>query len=862
MRQVGEELERWFKDRPLWLQDAARRLIQQGKIEDADINDLLLLCKKEAGITDGVETAPKASGIPDGACQKKEYSHHLHLLSISNLTGINALNPRNPLEFGTDKLTIVYGATGAGKSGYVRALKHACGARAPGRLHPNVFAATPQKQGCRFKYLLDENMRETDWTIQEGVHSELQTIEIYDTDCAGVYINQESEIAYEPHLLSMFAGLTDVCDRLASSIELEINSLVAQKPQLPEKLASTGAGIWYQKINHETTNTDVERWCKWTDKDQSQLEQITARLSEGDPKAKAVKLRNQKTHIERLTKIMDQLSTALAPQQCVKYLELKREADVKRRAATEDAGRVFANEPLSGVGSESWRLLWEQARAYSTQEAYQGTSFPNTGEGAKCVLCQQPLNTDSCRRLQSFEDFVKGELATDAQLAERQFVEMQESLGEVPTADDLNIRLDSAGITEDEARKQVLALFENLRNRKQTLQQAQQGEEFKEIPSLGAITFLLQRGSGLEEQAAVYDADASNPKEDNRAELKKTKDGYEAKKWVSEQRGAILPEIKRLKQRFLLQEAKKLTDTYALSLKKSNLAEVIVTGAYIERFNSEVANLGAGRIGVELIKTRTQKGRAFHAIRLKNNNSNIPASQILSEGEFRIVSLAVFLADVEGHTNKATFVFDDPITSIDQDYEEATARRLVALAEARQVIIFTHRLSMLALVEEAAKERGLDPKIIGLQREQWGIGEPVGPPLPAQKPKQAINSLLDRVERARKVLNDTGQVEYEWAAKAICTQTRITLERIIENDLLADVIQRFRRSVTTQGKLHKLSRITRDDCIYIDQLMTKYSRYEHSQPGEAPVPLPNPDGLKTDLTVLRDWRNAFEKRPV
>jgi hypothetical protein len=83
---------------------------------------------------------------------------------------------------------------------------------------------------------------------------------------------------------------------------------------------------------------------------------------------------------------------------------------------------------------------------------------------------------------------------------------------------------------------------------------------------------------------------------------------------------------------------------------------------------------------------------------------------------------------------------------------------------------------------------------------------------------------------------------------------------MIETDLLADVVQRFRRAITTQGKLEKLPRITSEDCKLFDTMMTKYSRYEHSQPNEAPVALPDPEDLKVDMEALRDWRSSFMAR--
>jgi hypothetical protein len=48
----------------------------------------------------------------------------------------------------------------------------------------------------------------------------------------------------------------------------------------------------------------------------------------------------------------------------------------------------------------------------------------------------------------------------------------------------------------------------------------------------------------------------------------------------------------------------------------------------------------------------------------------------------------------------------------------------------------------------------------------------------------------------------------------------------------------------------------------IDELMTKYSRYEHSQPNEAPVPLPEPDDIAADLTRLQVWLKEFSERKI
>jgi len=46
----------------------------------------------------------------------------------------------------------------------------------------------------------------------------------------------------------------------------------------------------------------------------------------------------------------------------------------------------------------------------------------------------------------------------------------------------------------------------------------------------------------------------------------------------------------------------------------------------------------------------------------------------------------------------------------------------------------------------------------------------------------------------------------------------------------------------------------------IDDLMTKYSCYEHSQSHEVPIFIPEEQELRADIESLRDWRKEFAER--
>ena len=855
MSTQSSEIENWLQTRPKWLQDAARRILQNGQLGKKDEEELVAFCKAEVGIIDPAYKDLKPVSISKGALGGSQNQSTLRLVEISELKGVNALQPRTPLEFGDTPLTIVYGQNGSGKSGYVRVLKHACGARRPGVLHGNIFATAPSQQSCKFKCVIGGAPQDFDWAPSKGTVEELKAIQIYDTDCAHVYISEENEVAYEPNLLRLFTILTDLCVLVNNRLESEIKAKLTKKPAFPIELQTSKAASWYAKLSHNSTTQELQEKCAWTDELSAELEKLNKRLAETKPVQKAIDLRKRKTQLLVFYNELDQWNDKLSDSHCLACLAARDEAMSKRHAAEVDAHKVFADAPLSGVGTESWKLLWEQARAYSETEAYKGIPFPNTAEDAQCVLCQQPLEVDARNRFKSFESFVKGGLETQAAEAAERAKTLFESLRGIGS-DDLKLRMDSVSVVEDSERSVIEVFCSELDRRMSALVSVKDVTGLPPAPVMNRIKFLSERALQLEQQALAFDEDA---KGENRPVLDSQRKELEAQKWLSQQLASIELEIDRLREVQKLEEARKLTSTQALSTKKSTLADELITSAYVNRFQTELAALSAPHIQVRLVKTRAEKGHVYHQIILHNSKKTVPTSEILSEGEFRIVSLAAFLADVEAREDKGPLVFDDPISSLDQVFEEATVERLVELSKTRQLIVFTHRLSLMTLLEEMAEKASVDVGIVSLRIENWGIGEPSETPIHAKKPRAALNDLIDRLQRAQKV-SVQSSAEYEIYAKAICSDFRIIIERLIENDLLSDVVQRFRRSIITKNKIHELSKITATDCQYFDDLMTKYSKYEHSQPAEAPVSLPQPEELEKDIKKALAWVDEFKKR--
>lgn len=496
--------------------------------------------------------------------------------------------------------------------------------------------------------------------------------------------------------------------------------------------------------------------------------------------------------------------------------------------------------------------MWEAARAYSTNLVYPTELFPKL-DNAKCVLCHQELSLDAQQRLSNFENFVQGKLESDVKAAEATYRQNINLLPPIPSAIDTQTFCIASGLKDDWI-NYLNAYFDNARLIR-TVMLSEEKQDISEINTISeAIHTLKQNCIYFEQTITQLKKDAESF---NRSLVEKNKVNLEMKRWISQQRTQIQTEIKRLKQVKQYDQWIASTNSRTISAKSATVADSLITASYVARFNQELQKLGAKHLKIELIKTKTAKGRPLHRLQLKAAKHQFPIESILSEGERRIITLAAFLADVSEKPFKAPFVFDNPISSLDQTWEERTIDRLIQLSQTRQVIIFTHRLSLLGMLSEKAD----NIRTIHIRQESWGAGEAGEIPLYGKKPEAALKDLKGRrIIQARKILETEGQEPYYPLAKAICSDLRILTERIVEFVFLADVIQRHRRAVNTLGKIQKLAHITSEDCDLIEEIMTKYSCYEHSQPLEAPVQIPEPDELDEDIDKLLTWHAEFTKR--
>ncbi|MDU5993518.1 MAG: ATP-binding protein, partial [Pseudomonas aeruginosa] len=356
---VLETILDWSKDRPLWQRDALRRIIANGRLTDADIGELVDLCKQGKGAPVGaLKAVPlEKAHLPANPGQTAAVS----LLSIADVTGVNNLAAGQTLGFEPNGITIIYGDNGAGKSGYARILKRACRARHAGKIEPNVYADQPPKRvGANIAYGVGGVPQPVEqWQNGANPHATLSAVSVFDSDCASVHIREKNEVAFRPF------GL-DVPDELAAACQAVKDALAAEQKQLekarnpifaaPTWKATTAVGKTLAALNANTDAKKIETLAALSADESARLERLRADLSKNPTKA-AAEQTVKADNVMRLITAVNSVVARTTDEELLAAAALARDARSKRDAARLAAEKAFTGEPLAGVGGETWRAL-------------------------------------------------------------------------------------------------------------------------------------------------------------------------------------------------------------------------------------------------------------------------------------------------------------------------------------------------------------------------------------------------------------------------------------------------------------------------------------------------------------------------
>lgn len=848
----------WSADSPGWQRDALRRLATQAALEPAETDELVAICKRDK------------PAIPLEDARRRDLNRdqgEVYLRQVHSVRHVNALASDQRLTLHRIGLTIIYGDNGSGKSGYARILKKVCRARMPGRVEeiiPDIFDSAPGTPSATIEYAMSGQNRTCAWQLGQAADSALSSVSVFDSRTASIHVDETNDVAYTPFPLKLLGALAQLCKSVKDKLVAEVAQIKAQTPEAirtPTCSRATGVGRLMARLAANTDPAAVESLATLTQQEQDRLAQLTADLA-GDPARAARQLTALKAKVEGYVAHLDRAFASIRDDSANNLRRLAAESGAARRAAEAASGALFLDEPLPQIGSEVWKALWASARAFSDEEAYPDRCFPVTDPGSACVLCQQELTPLAADRLNRFEAFVRDDSQQRAEAARARY-DMA-----LATFESEAISLAELGnivaTVRDELRQDALAV--EIRNA--ALRALWRDRQIRRHHANPAVVFdapvvayarqaLADQVADLRARANALAAEAGSPA---RAALLAEKAELADRQWLGGIKADVLAQIGRLEQIARLDAAQRDTATNRVTTKSTEIAQALVTDALRAQFAREVASLHIAGLAVELRQQNSVQGIPRFKVAL-TRRPNAAVGQVLSEGEHRCVALAAFMAELATTENKSSIVFDDPVSSLDHMHREAVAKRLIAEAARRQVIVFTHDLAFLFELNRAADDVQPKPQVAissvsrGADKTGFCRSEP---PFKARRVSDITASLTNQLANERYHSDQGNDDEWRNSVKSIAGTLRDTWEIAVE-EVVGHVIRRLSNEVKTPG-LVKLTAITVPDCEAMRDGFGRCSELLHSAAPALNRPLPRPDVLSAEIGVLAKWADELRQR--
>lgn len=662
-----------------------------------DLETLVQLFTKRASYAR--QPPPPVASAPTGAATTTVE----RLETIGPFNGFKRLGNSLTASF-PKRATIVFGATGSGKSSLCEALQILASNDAPRRPLHDVRAMEIAKPSFSFKFTSDANAQ--NWTSPGAYGSRSRVLKFFDSGIAFHNIKNSVQpgriIELSPFKLSVFETAKKHCEELRSELQRrkkENSILLTGVIEQTRTKFNPFEGTVLAALTTTPTTSALESQIKLGEAytEESGLAEKLQKKEELERATSEEGLNLLKGEVAALKALHGEIQPILSASEML--IEIDPVVQSKNLEAKEEELEVLAKALIpSGATLDKLMALIRPANEVCDL---------HSPEPAECPLCKQTLRESELKLFKQYSALLTGEL-------ESAITKLRKLL--IATEQNFKVIADSS--PDKWAKDSVLAsdTIETIKDAGRVIRALfKAGEEIDQecknvASSLRKHSDELSRSLQAKEKLIK---EAGKGQEDLLKQLDEISADCQALLYAKE----ISNNIDLVKEAHCRTRIAAFWNTtipnFSPVLRKITFAakkahKELVVEDFKTRLNTEylaLAERGMSEFGIEL-KDVGGDG----AVTVDPHVAGQKIELVLSEGEQRIHALALFFAELET-CKEQVIIFDDPISSFDYNYIENYCIRLRDFIQAhpnRQIIVLTHNWEFFVQIQTTLNRDGLN----------------------------------------------------------------------------------------------------------------------------------------------------------
>lgn len=839
----------WSNNQDAWVRAITAEVIATRQpLTEAAINRICEIFLAEKKLSeDELPLIPQLSadeGIQDP-------TERLELTKLHKISNVNALAPNQEIEFHPN-LTVLFGQNAAGKTGYVRILKRLAGVRAVEIIIANIFSIADDsiKPKAEINYKFGDDSLTLNWENESGI-SPFTRMSVFDTRAMAIHLDSDLTYVYTPGDLALFRYVHTAIETVKRKLdERRISAAPRSNPFFTRFNRDTQIYPLMEALGPTSDIKKFEELASVSNEEESTLEALRERMGALQPQAAQKALQNTRSDCDFFRNVLKTTDQVLEID-TDKYNELY-ESEDKALKTYEQSKNIFDENNLPGLQSKEWMEFIKAGEEYINH--YDSHEYPLLG--SECIYCRQPLAESAMALIKKYRNYSSGSLAKEAETKSKNLTTYISPISSIELSY-FSIQLSNRIAPDNETPDNILAIkefFEELTvvqnhlTNKQLIDWSVLKKTAEKVKNIlitdveQSVKLIQELESKAEERQQALISTARTLRELEarlllRNLLTEIKDFVKISKWVQNLNQLITTRFPVI--------------TRELTNVSKTASEEMLNKDFERHFLQECRSLRAPNVQLDFPGRKGQPER-----RKTVADGQYHLSDVLSEGEQKVIALADFLAEAGMRASIAPIIFDDPVNSLDYLRITEVVDRIVELSQTHQVIIFTHNIWFATEILSRFEKNPKDCYYYSVEDNESVKGIITRGTHPRS---DTVKNLISRVNKLiQDAAGQNGETQSALVEKGY-EVLRSWCEAVVETDLLCEVTKRYQPNVM----MTKLPQIKADRLKKaVEAIMPVFEKAcriiaSHSQPLETLNVRPNLQQLKQDWTTLQEARKAY-----